>query len=135
MHPSPIGEWAQRCWDAIPEHMPHVDVGEFVVMPNHVHGIVVIRDDGEYDRIAQYIAENSANWGRTGSPNGPTRILFLELPDECLLDPLVVIVLLPRPIGEGHPADGLLTDVPELEPEDQVLLLADGVQLGADAGM
>jgi len=44
MHPSPIGEWAQRCWDAIPEHMPHVDVGEFVVMPNHVHGIVVIRD-------------------------------------------------------------------------------------------
>ncbi|MBK6342583.1 MAG: hypothetical protein IPF41_08355 [Flavobacteriales bacterium] len=43
MHPSPIGEWAQRCWDAIPEHMPHVDVGEFVVMPNHVHGIVIIR--------------------------------------------------------------------------------------------
>ena len=44
MHPSPIGELAQRCWDAIPEHMPHVDVGEFVVMPNHVHGIVVIRE-------------------------------------------------------------------------------------------
>ncbi len=44
MHPSPIGEWAQRCWDAIPEHMPHVDVGEFVVMPNHVHGIVMIRE-------------------------------------------------------------------------------------------
>ncbi|MBK9760981.1 MAG: hypothetical protein IPO90_13660 [Flavobacteriales bacterium] len=44
MRPSPIGEWAQRCWDAIPEHMPHVDVGEFVVMPNHVHGIVVIRE-------------------------------------------------------------------------------------------
>ncbi|MBL7937900.1 MAG: hypothetical protein JNL43_00955 [Flavobacteriales bacterium] len=44
MHPTPIGELAQRCWDAIPEHMPHVDVGEFVVMPNHVHGIVVIRE-------------------------------------------------------------------------------------------
>ncbi|QQR86540.1 MAG: hypothetical protein IPJ76_18470 [Flavobacteriales bacterium] len=42
MHRSPIGELAQRCWDAIPEHMPHADVGEFVVMPNHVHGIVVI---------------------------------------------------------------------------------------------
>jgi REP element-mobilizing transposase RayT len=24
--------------------MPHVDIGEFVVMPNHVHGIVVIRE-------------------------------------------------------------------------------------------
>lgn len=44
MHPSPIGELAQQCWDAIPQHMPHVDVGEFVVMPNHVHGIVVIRE-------------------------------------------------------------------------------------------
>jgi|GEM_PF-1712874 len=44
VHPSPIGEWAQRCWDAIPQHMPHVDVHEFVVMPNHVHGIVVIRE-------------------------------------------------------------------------------------------
>ncbi len=44
MHLSPIGELAQRCWDAIPEHMPHVDIGEFVVMPNHVHGIVIIRE-------------------------------------------------------------------------------------------
>jgi putative transposase len=44
MHPSPMGEWAQRCWIAIPEQMPHVDVGEFVVMPNHVHGIVIIRE-------------------------------------------------------------------------------------------
>ena len=39
-----MGELAKRCWDAIAEHMPHVEVGEFVVMPNHVHGIVVIRE-------------------------------------------------------------------------------------------
>ena len=44
IHRSPIGELAQQCWDAIPEHMPHVDIGEFVVMPNHVHGIVIIRE-------------------------------------------------------------------------------------------
>ncbi|MBK7298348.1 MAG: hypothetical protein IPI91_17705 [Flavobacteriales bacterium] len=44
MHRSPIGELAQRCWDAIPEHMPHMDIDAFVVMPNHVHGIVVIRE-------------------------------------------------------------------------------------------
>jgi len=39
-----LGGIAQKCWDAIPQHMPHVDIGEFVVMPNHVHGIVVIRE-------------------------------------------------------------------------------------------
>ena len=44
MVPNAMGELAQRCWNAIPDHMPHVDVGEFVVMPNHVHGIVVIRE-------------------------------------------------------------------------------------------
>jgi putative transposase len=50
MHRSPLGELAQRCWNEIPDHMPHVDLGEFIVMPNHVHGIVIIRerigDDG-----------------------------------------------------------------------------------------
>lgn len=43
MNPSPLGDIVQRCWHAIPEHMPHADVGEFVVMPDHVHGIVIIR--------------------------------------------------------------------------------------------
>ena len=54
MHTSPIGELAQRCWDEIPDHMPHVDIGEFIVMPNHVHGIVIIRErigDRERDGV------------------------------------------------------------------------------------
>jgi REP element-mobilizing transposase RayT len=44
MEPSPIGDLARQCWDALPQHIPHVGVGEFVVMPNHVHGIVIIRE-------------------------------------------------------------------------------------------
>lgn len=44
LQPSAIGELARQCWFAIPEHLPHVDIGEFVVMPNHVHGVVVIRE-------------------------------------------------------------------------------------------
>lgn len=51
MHPSPLGDIAQRCWDAIPQHMPHVDIGDFVVMPNHVHGVMIIRE-----RLAPYAA-------------------------------------------------------------------------------
>lgn len=39
-----IGRIVQACWDAIPDHMAHVDIDEFVVMPNHMHGIVVIRE-------------------------------------------------------------------------------------------
>ncbi|HRF78981.1 MAG TPA: hypothetical protein PL070_02735 [Flavobacteriales bacterium] len=44
MRYSPMGNIVQRCWDAIPEHMPMVVCDAFVVMPNHVHGIIVITD-------------------------------------------------------------------------------------------
>ena len=39
---SPIGEFACECWEEIPNHFPHFYLDEFVVMPNHVHGIVMI---------------------------------------------------------------------------------------------
>jgi len=44
MVPKAMGDIVQRCWDAIPEHMPMVVCDAFVVMPNHMHGIIVITD-------------------------------------------------------------------------------------------
>jgi len=40
------GMFVQQCWHEIPEHFPHVTLDEFVVMPNHVHGIIRIASDG-----------------------------------------------------------------------------------------
>ena len=37
-----LGEIAVECWRAIPDHFPHVRLDAFVIMPNHVHGIIVI---------------------------------------------------------------------------------------------
>ena len=37
-------EW--ECWLEIPEHLPFVSLGAFVVMPDHVHGIVIIDKNG-----------------------------------------------------------------------------------------
>ena len=39
---APLGQAAWDCWFAIPEHFPFVLLDEFVAMPNHVHGIVII---------------------------------------------------------------------------------------------
>jgi REP element-mobilizing transposase RayT len=39
---TPLGQAAWDCWNEIPEHFPFVILGEFVAMPNHVHGIVTI---------------------------------------------------------------------------------------------
>ncbi|MDX9750010.1 MAG: hypothetical protein RBT71_02895 [Flavobacteriales bacterium] len=47
MRNSAMGDIVQRCWDAIPEHMPMVICDAFVVIPNHVHGIVVITEQAD----------------------------------------------------------------------------------------
>jgi len=39
---SPIGEIVRACWVDIPNHFPGVKADTFVVMPNHVHGILAI---------------------------------------------------------------------------------------------
>ena len=36
------GEMAQRMWADLPGRFPDVDLDVFVVMPNHVHGIILI---------------------------------------------------------------------------------------------
>jgi len=37
------GKIAIDCWNALPRHYPHVELGDFVIMPNHMHGLVFIR--------------------------------------------------------------------------------------------
>ncbi len=39
---SDTGRIAQECWQAIPEHFDSVHLGAFVIMPNHVHGILIL---------------------------------------------------------------------------------------------
>ncbi|GBD10355.1 hypothetical protein HRbin22_02627 [Candidatus Thermoflexus japonica] len=36
------GRVAEQCWRDIPAHFPHVELDAFVVMPNHIHGILWI---------------------------------------------------------------------------------------------
>lgn len=42
MQLSEIGKLAEQFWHEIPNHFPMVELGNFVVMPNHVHGILII---------------------------------------------------------------------------------------------
>lgn len=37
-----IGQLAEKYWMEIPHHFPFVELGNFVVMPNHTHGILII---------------------------------------------------------------------------------------------
>jgi len=42
MHLSEIGHIASQMWYEIPVHFPFIGLDAFVVMPNHIHGIIVI---------------------------------------------------------------------------------------------
>lgn len=43
---SPLGQSAWDCWYEIPAHFPFVELGAFMVMPNHAHGVVIINKPG-----------------------------------------------------------------------------------------
>ncbi len=42
---SDMGEIVNQCWKEIPDHFENVMLDEFVVMPDHVHGIIVLEND------------------------------------------------------------------------------------------
>ncbi|HDL5699813.1 TPA: hypothetical protein PXE99_001635 [Mannheimia haemolytica] len=37
-----IGNIVRQCWEDIPDHFPNVSLHSFVIMPNHLHGIIEI---------------------------------------------------------------------------------------------
>jgi len=46
---TPIGEIAYNNWLEIPNHFSFVELDEFVIMPNHIHGILYINKPGKVD--------------------------------------------------------------------------------------
>jgi putative transposase len=56
---SSIGGFANNCWHEIPSHYSNVYIDEFVVMPNHIHGIVVIEGHHVYSPNTQLTKKNN----------------------------------------------------------------------------
>jgi len=52
-YPAPIGNVAENFWREIPDRFPYARLGEHVIMPNHVHGIVIIRRRFDPDNISK----------------------------------------------------------------------------------
>ena len=45
MELSAIGQIAHDCWLEIPQHFSFVSLDRFIIMPNHLHGIIFIKKD------------------------------------------------------------------------------------------
>ena len=69
MQLSQLGKIAQKHWQEIPKHFDGVDIDEYVIMPNHVHGIIVMnkpRRDG-----ACYVSTDNDDMYQTMSKLSP----------------------------------------------------------------
>ncbi len=55
---SEIGTLAEKFWMEIPQHFPYIELGNFVVMPNHVHGILII--DKNVKTLQCNVSENES---------------------------------------------------------------------------
>ena len=71
---SEIGIIAEKYWYEIPEHFPFVHLGEFVVMPNHVHGIIIIDNPVDGDINANVETRLIASLPPASPPNAETKI-------------------------------------------------------------
>jgi putative transposase len=79
MQLSIIGDIAQRCWLEIPNHFPNVELDAFVVMPNHIHGIIIIQDSRR-DVVLNVPESSDPENHSVHENNNPTSDVQLNVP-------------------------------------------------------
>lgn len=62
------GHIVEHCWRTIPDHCIHAQLDAFVVMPNHVHGIVVLVGSGAVGATHASPLPDLASSGRSRGP-------------------------------------------------------------------
>ncbi|HKK41782.1 MAG TPA: hypothetical protein VJ963_05180, partial [Bacteroidales bacterium] len=55
---SEIGNIAYICWHEIPGHFINVSIDEFIIMPDHIHGIVIINKSEKIPLVGSLHATN-----------------------------------------------------------------------------
>ena len=68
-----VGEVAQQCWDSIQRHFHNVELGEYVIMPNHVHGVIFLREIPCRDEVTSSLRDDSEiEFGKSTIKRSPT---------------------------------------------------------------
>lgn len=60
------GEIARRYWNEIPNYYSNIHLDEFIVMPNHIHGIIIINKSGRIEQCSvptKEIKRDNRNYG------------------------------------------------------------------------
>lgn len=74
---SELGRIAEDVWMSIPDFYKNVELYEFVVMPNHLHGVIVINDERE-GQIHEFVLQNQKSAGVIHKSSDAIRELHLQ---------------------------------------------------------
>ena len=55
------GQSMEDCWKWLAKQYPYVHLDEYVIMPNHLHGIIIIHTDGSCRRGGSRTALKTCN--------------------------------------------------------------------------
>ena len=71
MYLSTYGEIVQKWWNELHIHFPNVEMGAFVIMPNHVHGIIFITSEGRGEVVSPRYITNKDKQQIAGNNDAP----------------------------------------------------------------
>jgi len=69
---SSIGQIVSACWIEIPHHFPNVKIEAYVVMPNHIHGILTIHSNWKGAGSQEKLAAPMESFGKPTPRSIPT---------------------------------------------------------------
>jgi putative transposase len=84
MHLNQCGEILHQVWLELPRHYPHVSLDAFILMPNHIHGVLVLREyDGRGGTFGHVSPPDGGRGGSVGRGSMPANTISGEdlLPD------------------------------------------------------
>ncbi|MCS6795586.1 MAG: transposase [Raineya sp.] len=95
VHLSEYGKIVEYTWYDLPNHNAYIELDAFVIMPDHVHGIIVIRDD---------IMGVGVGSEPTPTPNEPTPTIIMPEPTVTPNEPTPTIITPTEPTPNTNPS-------------------------------
>ena len=79
MHLNEAGDIARRCCEDIPAHFPLVELDAFVIMPNHIHGIIVNTESCTGERCFAPTSTSERHLERCATPAMDTLVDIMPI--------------------------------------------------------
>ena len=137
---SPLGEAVYQCWRAIPQHHPEVQLMAFQMMPDHLHGVLFVKEETA-QHLGQVVSGFKAGCNKAyrqlfGTPGNTTKAMPQPTHSQKIPTPIETPApVTPTPIATPTPVEthhGFacgaalprrfsppLPSVPRLKPDDR----------------